>query len=702
MFLRTIPALMCLSLLTGCGIADFTASGPETMALQLGGKVHGGNQPMNGAVVQLWQVGTTGYGSAPTALGSSTTTDANGNFTLTGAYSCPTGSTLVYLTGTGGNPGLTSGTNNSASVLLLALGACGSLSSAKTVVVNEVTTVASVYALAQFMNSTGGIGSYASSPAGLNLAFANVNNLISPATGFALNAPINSSLASVFPVTTLNTLANILVPCVNSAGPASAACVALFAAAPSANSTILTAALSIATNPGQNQQPLFNLAASNPAFQPTLSVKPNDWTVSLGFNLGAATMPTAITIDPQGNIWSANYNTGVTSSTVSQMSNSGVPASNSPFGGIYAWGAYGIAFDQNGDCWITGKDLNTVVQFDIENANAITNVGYHGASTYGINAPEGIAIDASRTLWIADSGNNSVTSVGVNTSVVTQYTGGGLSSPFGVAVDSNNNAWITNSGNGSLTYIPKSGGANSPTQFSGGGLTQPLGIAVDAGNNLWAGDTTLSETSELNNLGAAISGSNGFSGGGITNSFAIAIDGASTVWTANFNGSSISSMNQAGTATSPSTGFLGGLGSPHALAIDASGNIWVGNTAPVNSNTITEFIGLAAPANMPLTIAIQNGGVGKRPGTLAVMPTTVPSEAHGSFFTKNFAGIGGNTAYTWAITTGQAALTAVGVNMNSNGLFFGTPTTPGSYPFTVTVTDSTGNTATASYTLVVT
>src|SRR5438445_4103263 len=74
--------------------------------------VHGGQQPVSGATLQLYAVGTTGDGSAATALlTQAVTSDANGNFDITGAYTCPSASTLVYITATGGNPGLSPGTN---------------------------------------------------------------------------------------------------------------------------------------------------------------------------------------------------------------------------------------------------------------------------------------------------------------------------------------------------------------------------------------------------------------------------------------------------------------------------------------------------------------------------------------------------------------------------------------------------------------
>jgi hypothetical protein len=40
-----------------------------------------------------------------------------------------------------------------------------------------------------------------------------------------------------------------------------------------------------------------------------------------------------------------------------------------------------------------------------------------------------------------------------------------------------------------------------------------------------------------------------------------------------------------------------GLVEPFAVAVDASGNLWISNFA---TSTLTEFIGLAAPVRTPL------------------------------------------------------------------------------------------------------
>src|ERR1035441_6656428 len=82
------------------------------------------------------------------------TTDANGNFTITGDYSCAAGQ-QVYLYALGGTQG---GIANAAAGLLAALGNCpgtagttnDSFSSGLYVVVNEASTIAAAYAFAGF------------------------------------------------------------------------------------------------------------------------------------------------------------------------------------------------------------------------------------------------------------------------------------------------------------------------------------------------------------------------------------------------------------------------------------------------------------------------------------------------------------------------------------------------------------------------
>jgi len=141
------------------------------------GMVHGGQQPVAGATIQLYAVGTTGDGAASTPLLSpATVSDANGAFNITGTYTCPSSSSLVYIVANGGNPGLAAGTNNAALSLMAALGPCGNLTASTFIFVNEITTIAAVYPLAPFMTSSSAIGSSSTDVAALASAFTVASN----------------------------------------------------------------------------------------------------------------------------------------------------------------------------------------------------------------------------------------------------------------------------------------------------------------------------------------------------------------------------------------------------------------------------------------------------------------------------------------------------------------------------------------------
>jgi hypothetical protein len=175
----------------------------------LTGRAHGGNQPVSHSTLQLYAAGATGYASAATPLISSGSydlggapgcvasgtqtcyasvlTDANGNFTITGDYSCPSSSAQVYVVATGGNPGLAAGTNNTALAMMAALGSCGALKATTDITINEPTTVARVWALAPFMSGYANVGASGTNSAGVAQAFTNAGMLVNISAGSVMS-----------------------------------------------------------------------------------------------------------------------------------------------------------------------------------------------------------------------------------------------------------------------------------------------------------------------------------------------------------------------------------------------------------------------------------------------------------------------------------------------------------------------------------
>lgn len=403
-----LAATTAALLLTGCaGLSTSTPVAPKTVALGgTRGSLFGGQQPISGAAVQLYQTGTTGYGTGATALvsGQGVTTDANGNFTLTGTYHCTAG-TYVYATSTGGNPG--GGTNRSATQIV-GLGLCDNLSSSTFISMNEVTTVGTVWALAPFMNGMM-VGAPGTNQAGLAQAFADINTLVNTASG----QPVASTATVAIPVSEINTLADILAACINSTGAGDSGNCDTFFSKTTVSGVVpgdtVSAALNIARNPGTNVSSLLNLVQPTAPFQPTLS-SANDFTVSVIYSGNGIAAPTSLAVDASGNVWAAN------SSSVTELSHTGAILSGSTgyaVGGVNAPSA--IAIDPNGNAWVANKGDSSLTTI------SASNFGYSQFSDNGLSAPTALAFDGQGNLWVANGGSSSVSAFSQSGSAIGNY-----------------------------------------------------------------------------------------------------------------------------------------------------------------------------------------------------------------------------------------------------------------------------------------
>jgi hypothetical protein len=434
--LLVVGAALAAAALSGCGAAVSPAnspSAPATLTVHAArGVVMGGQQPVAGVTLQLYQAGTTGYGSAATQLGSPTQTTPNGNFNLP-SYTCTAGS-QVYLVGTGGIPYAT--VTNSNLALMVGLGTCGGTDLNNFIDVNELTTVASVWALAPFMTGIANIGTSSTNTAGLANAFAVINELVNTANG-TLPGPTLPTGATL-PSTEINTLADILEQCINSAGGVAgdgSGCGDLFNLAPNATGTVyptdtITAVMNIAQNPGRNTANLNKLRSANPVFTPEFDVNspPNDWTLAVTYVGGGLSAPTSVAADAAGSVWVTN----------------------------------------SGNASVTKLDYL---------GNTIS--GANGFTAGGFNSPSAIAIDGSGNAWIANMGSNKITELNPAGTTGTLYSANGLDSPRSIAIDGSGNVWVANSaGSSTVSAFTGSGSALTGSPFSGAGTNAPVSIAV--------------------------------------------------------------------------------------------------------------------------------------------------------------------------------------------------------------------------------
>jgi streptogramin lyase len=592
--------LLVLVGIAGCGAAPSMVSVSETGAA-MQGQVLGGQQPVAAASITLYAAGNAGNGLGAVNLLASNvvTTDGQGGFNIAGDYVCPTAGTQVYIVARGGIAGVASKTSNAALTLMAALGDCGTVVSSTRIQIDEVTTVAAVWALHQFMSGAGIVGATATNATGLANAFAVAMNLADTSSGTAPGSamPVGATAETA----KLYALANILAACVLSDG--GTACGPLFAAASTSSAApanTLDAALNIVAHPGSNVAAVFHAAPAQGLFLPALTAAPNDWTMSITYGgcataCGGLNLPGAVAVDSGGDVLVANYFGGV----VSKFSPSGVPVAATGIAGVGLRESFGVAIDASDDVWVANEQSVTgandqhhgsISEFSSGGAE-LSGYGYTGGGVY---YPVAVAVDSGGDVWIADYGSSSATLLANDGSAISGGSGYGSSAlPFtsAVAIDASHNAWFA--AQQEVVRITPAGVVSSFPCCS-----DPAGIAIDAMGNVWVADYNSSAVVELAAAGAVaqeitVLGGNGGPKG-------IAVDGAGNIWTANYFGDVLAELSgSTASVTSPTQGYGldAALAEPYGLAIDASGNVWVSNAS---ANTLTQFVGLAGPVKTPL------------------------------------------------------------------------------------------------------
>jgi len=638
LFVVTIGTLSSFSFV-GCGRSNLSDdwSAPD---LALHGAVHGGQQPISGASVSLIAAGTTGYGSAGTVLGTAAT-DSNGNFTFGTLLPCPAGDPLTYLQSSGGNAG--SGVNWNAAEAAI-IGVCSSLSPEGFINVSEVTTVATAYAVGQFASVV---------PAGTSIGTSsgNLQGLTNAASTFALLADTNTGLAqaassvpgAIIPTAELNTLADILAACVNTGGNMVATCNNLFSMAtpPRGMAPVDTfqAAIDIALNPGNNAVALADLASASAPFQPILASAPTDFALGIVYNGGAFATADAVhgvDVDASGNAWAVAAGSGTNgrSSGIVEISPAGEYLS--PAAGFLSSGLVDpqtIAINSLGNVEVASEGNNEI--FEISSSGGSGAFSTSTATSFG--GPVGIAID-NRDLssWITDSLTNQVTHIDVNgNEILANSPLYAVSAPLGIAVDGFGEIWVASSDQNSLTgsnsalqrYSPQN---TIPQTYAGpvltiGNGTYPFDVAIDNAGDAWLAQYT--GLGEYANSLSLISPLQGYPSNSDNSPFSLAVDGSGRVLAANSDlnfyttPGTITVFANNGTLLSTSNNNHGysangvlpiNMFGPRGVALDSSGNMWVGGKSG-SSAILVELIGIAAPVLTPLSAANFPNMLGMRP-----------------------------------------------------------------------------------------
>jgi hypothetical protein len=563
------------------------------------GHVLSGGAPVERATVTLWAA----TADAPAQLDHAVT-GADGRFTVESA-AASTQDTSLYLTALGGKSSADkSDGDNESMALMTVLGDTPPAS----VVINELTTIASVWTHCQFIDGVA-IRGHALA---LRIAAGNVPNLVDLATGDlgpVVQDPLNSAQTTT--LATFNTLANLLAGCTTRVG--ADACERFFAAATPPGGTpptdTLTAAQNIARNPWHQAEQLFTLLDEFypvPAgklwrpvpFIPYLSFAPSAWTLSLVYAGGGLNSLGGIAIDGDGNMWADdNFLAGAQSTIwepfgggISKIAPNGTPVSPMTVGyrggGIDGPG-FGIAISADDKVWATSLAGKTISVFDRNTGEPLSpETGYDFDGQLG--SMQGIITTPSGDVWALDNENSQIVHLpdgdaakgrilgrtvdGKPEDGTLQVTG-----PFHLAVDQQDRIWVTNGGSNTVTRFPADDPGNAEHIKVGYG---PRAIAIDSLGNAWIANTIGHPSRrEMLALGEDKLASKVKS---LVDSSTSPAERAAKTWIGLYDlmikypGGDVTMVRPDGTVLPPFDGGKSIIG-PWGIAIDGNDNVWVAN-----------------------------------------------------------------------------------------------------------------------------
>ena len=651
------------------------------------GTVTAAGKPLASARVTLF--GASRDGAAE--LGHATT-DASGGFTI--SYE-PGPAGALYVDAT------LAGSSRLRLRAVVGVGSGGGVqaSALGTVAVDELTTVAAGYALAQFSDPDGVGGP---SP-GLENAAATAFNLADSGNGKAGSVVTNADNGSKNDtLATLNTLANLVSLC---APGASSRCEALLrlSAPPggAAPSDTAQAMVNLARNPTLAPAALWAHARTAGVYQPALDAPPAAWILVLLYTDRDLYASGRVALDAKGNVWSStNWQPGTEngSTSVSVLDPLGRPTLGSPIeGGGMKGGAWGAAVAPgDGNVWMGSFGGAALIKYSPTGTILSPDGGYTDG---GLNHPQGIAVDQKGNIWIANNygpesapgQGNVVVYPGGDPSKAIVITGGGLNHPFAVQIDGYGRAWVTNAGLGGAKLVGtrlaplvgKFGGSVTvigpdfePTSFSpieNDSFKWPLGLSIDSQNNAWVVNYFGSTVTEIRPDGS-VAGVYELPKG--TLPWSQAVDGSDRVWVAGFARHDVWLLCGENTAACPPGSATGTVLSPRqgfrskafqhftSIQIDQSGNVWLSNNwsqlvPPVGGTGLAEVIGVATPVCAPLTpLPVQPSSASATPcpeQAAQALPASFQSGSDGGLSAWVWVGIGAAVAVL-AVAAGALVL----------------------------------------------
>jgi DNA-binding beta-propeller fold protein YncE len=227
------------------------------------------------------------------------------------------------------------------------------------------------------------------------------------------------------------------------------------------------------------------------------------------------------------------------------------------------------------------------------------NWGYEGTGNGQFEKPQGVAIDSSGNVYVADSNNNRIQKFDSWGDVIDVWGGpedGQFEKPQGVAVDSSGNVYVVDTDNHRIQKFDSDGRLLKQWGEEGsekGEFKRPSGVAVDVNSgDVYVADTKNHRIQKFDSDGGFIRewGEEGNRKGAFKNPRGVAVDSSGKVYVADTENHRIQKFNPDGNPIAV-LGQEEGNGEgefswPLGVAVDSSGNVYVADS---NNHRIQKF-----------------------------------------------------------------------------------------------------------------
>ena len=348
------------------------------------------------------------------------------------------------------------------------------------------------------------------------------------------------------------------------------------------------------------------------------------WTHIVGATNAAFTTPATVLAD-SGKRFRAVFTNGSGSAT----SNAAILTVTAAAPAAFLFPS-GLAVDAAGNVYVADSGNNTIRK--ITSAGVVSTLagltGSRGSadgtgSAARFFAPQGIAVDAADNVYVGDTANftvRKITPAGVVSTLAGSAGSSGstdaagsaarFAAPQGIAVDAAGTVYVADASNFTIRSISPAGvvstfagSAGSPGSADGTGAAaqffNPTSVAVDAAGNVYVTDFSnhtirkIAPAGIVTTLAGSVGNLGSSDGTGsaarFSNPRGVAVDAAGNVYVADYNNNTIRKITPAGVVTTMAgtasiPGSVDGTGSaarfrfPRDVAVDAGGNVFVADT----------------------------------------------------------------------------------------------------------------------------